>query len=316
MEEQLETPQTLMQAVLYFSRPGVALAFVAKLRWPNGPSCEKCGETEPMFLAKVQRWKCRGCGNQFSVKRGTIMEDSPVSLEKWLCAMWMIANCKNGVSSYEINREIGVTQKTGWFMLQRIRLAMQAGTIKKMSGHVEADETYIGGKISNMSKSKRRALGKHKGPSSGKAIVAGILERGGNVRAIVVPDGSGDRIRNHIRQHVKPGSKLSTDSNPIYKSLGGEYDHKSVNHFAEEYVRGEVHTNSIENFWSVLKRGLHGTYINVEPFHLFRYLDEQIFRFNSRKTDNAGRFEWLLSRLAGKRLTYKALIGGMESQTC
>jgi transposase-like protein len=140
MEQQLETPQTLMQAVWYFSRPGVALAFVAQLRWPNGPFCEKCGETGPMFLENVQRWKCRGCKNQFSVKRGTIMEDSPVSLDKWLCAMWMLANCKNGVSSYEIHREISVTQKTGWFMLQRIRLAMQAGTIQKMSGPVEANE--------------------------------------------------------------------------------------------------------------------------------------------------------------------------------
>lgn len=311
----MKTPNTLMEAIRYFSEPGVALAFAAKLRWPNGVFCSRCGEGEPMFLKTVERWKCRGCGNQFSVKKGTVMEDSAIPLPKWLCAMWMLANCKNGVSSYEIHREIGVTQKTAWFMLQRIRLAMQAGTIQKMSGHVEADETFIGGKVSNMSKAKRKVLGGSKG-ATGKAIIAGVLERGGRVHASVVSDTTGNRLRGHIREHVEPGARLSTDSNPSYRGLEKDYNHETVNHLFEEYVRGEVHTNGMENFWSLLKRGLHGTYVNVEPFHLFRYLDEQIFRFNSRKTDNAGRFEHLLSKLAGKRLTYKALIGGAEPQTC
>jgi len=198
MENQLKRPETLMEAIRYFAEPGVALAYVAKLRWPDGPFCAKCGETEPMFLKTVERWKCRGCGNQFSVKKGTVMEDSAIPLDKWLCAIWMLANCKNGVSSYEVAREIGVTQKSAWFVLARIRLAMQTGTIEKMSGHVEADETFIGGKVTNMSKSKRRELGKHQGPSSGKAIIAGILERGGNVHTVVVSDATGERIREHV----------------------------------------------------------------------------------------------------------------------
>lgn len=146
----MKRPQTLIEAIRYFAEPGVARAYVAKLRWPDGPFCAKCGETNPMFLKSVERWKCRGCGSQFSVKRGTILEDSPIPLDKWLCAIWMLANCKNGVSSYEIHREIGVTQKTGWFMLQRIRLAMQARTIQKMRGPVEADEKPSSAKTSRI----------------------------------------------------------------------------------------------------------------------------------------------------------------------
>ncbi len=315
MRQRTKTPKTLMEAIRHFSEPGVALVYVARLRWPDGPFCEKCGETDPMFLQTVERWKCRGCGNQFSVKKGTVMEDSPISLDKWLCAIWMIANCKNGVSSYEIHRALGITQKSAWFVLHRIRLAMQAGSIKKMSGTVETDETFVGGKLKNMSKSRRRELGGRRGPA-GKAIVSGILRRGGEIRTSVLNDMTAKSLRRNIRRHVRSGAKLFTDASPSYDSLRFWYKHESVNHLMEEYVRGEVHTNGIENFWSLLKRGLAGTYVNVEPFHLFRYLDEQVFRFNNRKDTDSGRFSKLLSKLAGKRLTFKALIGGMEAQTC
>jgi transposase-like protein len=306
-----------MEAIRYFAQPGVALAFAAKLRWPDGIFCGRCGEQNPMFLKTVERWKCRGCGNQFSVKKGSIMEDSPIPLDKWLCAIWMLANCKNGVSSYEIARALGITQKSAWFMLHRIRHAMQLGTIAKLTGPVETDETFIGGKLKNMSKSRRKA---HRQASpnstSEKAIVAGVLERGGKIRATVIPNTSGKVLQDHIRENVEPGSKLYTDGNQGYIGIEKEYDRGSVNHAIEEYVRGEVHVNGIENFWALLKRGLHGTYVNVEPFHLVRYLDEQIFRYNTRKTNDAGRFTSMLSRLAGKRLTYKALISGLEPQTC
>lgn len=295
MKEESPAPRTLMEAIIYFGKPGVARDFIAQLRWPKGPFCEKCGQTDPMFLASVERWKCRGCGTQFSVKRGTIMEDSPISLDKWLCAMWMIANCKNGVSSYEIHRALGVTQKSAWFMLHRIRLAMKNKSIKKMAGPVEVDESFIGGKVGNMSNKKRREFGNKGNPR--KAVVMGILERGGEIL-------------------VAAGARVFTDSLPTYVTLRDNFLHESVNHFRDEWVRGDAHTNGIENFWSLFKRSLGGTYVNVEPFHLFRYLDEQVFRFNNRKDTDAGRFGKLLSMLAGKRLTFKALTTGMEAQTC
>ena len=316
MEQQV-TPKTLMEAIAYFAKPGVALAYVTKLRWPHGPFCAKCGETGPMFLKSVQRWKCRGCGNQFSVKRGTIMEDSPISLDKWLCAIWMIANCKNGVSSYEIHRALGITQKSAWFVLHRIRKAMEIGSMEKMSGPVEVDETFIGGKWKNLPKSKRNKRTPGQGGAVGKAVVLGVLDRNARqIRAKVVADTKAESLLPPIHENVKHGARVFTDTHGSYVPLRGHFDHESVNHFMEEYVRGEVHTNGIENFWSLLKRGLAGTYVNVEPFHLSRYLDEQVFRFNNRKDTDGGRFQKLMSKLAGKRLTFKALIGGMEPQTC
>jgi len=243
---------------------------------------------------------------------GTIFEDSPISLDKWLATIWMIANCKNGVSSYEIGREIGVTQKTAWFMLHRIRLAMQTGTFLKMSGQIEADETYIGGLARNMHKDKKAMKLSGTG-GSGKAIVMGILERHGpgkssKVRAKVIPNARRTTLEIEIRNHVETGSELFTDALPSYNKLDGDFVHKVINH-AEEYVKGNVHTNGIENFWSLLKRAISGTYVSVEPFHLFRYLDEQSFRFNNRGDDNAYRFVEVLSAITGRRLTYKHLTG-------
>lgn len=207
------SPRTLMEAIRYFTRPGVALDYVAKLRWPNGPVCEKCGLTgdDVIFLKNAQRWKCRGCKNQFSVKRGSIMEDSPLGLDKWLCAIWMIANCKNGVSSYEVARALGVTQKSAWFMLHRIRLAMENKSLEKMSGPVEVDEAYFGGRVTNMSKEKRKRKGVTGRGTIGKAVVMGILERGGNVRASIVPDTKGSTLVPAISENVKDGARVFTD---------------------------------------------------------------------------------------------------------
>ncbi|MGH7490342.1 MAG: IS1595 family transposase, partial [bacterium] len=282
MKSDSKSPKTLMEAIKFFARPGVALEFMAKMRWRNGPFCDRCGEMNPMFLKSVERWKCRGCRAQFSVKRGTIMEDCPIPLDKWLCAIWMIANCRNGVSSYEVARALGVTQKSAWFMLHRIRLAMQAGTVEKIGGTIETDETFIGGKVRKMNRAARRAAGKRKGPS-GKAVVSGVLERNGEIRARVLPDVGKDSVQANIREHVEPGSRLFTDSSGVYAGLEKEFTVRSVNHEQGEYARQDVHTNSIENFWSLLKRALKGTYVSVEPFHLFRYLDEEVFRFNNRK---------------------------------
>jgi transposase-like protein len=306
----------LQQAILYFSDPKRCLDYVVARRWPNGVTCPTCGSTKVHFLAAQLRWKCsvKHPKRQFSAKVGTIFEDSPIGFEKWLPAMWLIANCKNGISSYELHRALGVTQKTAWFMLQRIRLAMQTSGGKLGGGFggkpVEVDETFIGGRARMMNARRRRAIVKGMGPhQSGKTMVMGVLERGGRVRAKVIHDQTRSTLAGEISEHVTRGSQVYTDQARAYEGLREpHYFHEAINH-AETYVRGNVHTNGIENFWSLLKRGLRGTYISVEPFHLFRYVDEQAFRFNERKhgDGDAGRFALVVDQVAGKRLTYKQL---------
>jgi transposase-like protein len=257
-------------------------------------------------------WTCLGCRKQFSVKVGTIFEDSPIGLDKWLAAMWLIANCKNGISSYEIGRNLKVTQRTAWFMLHRIRYAMHNGTINKMSGTVEADETFIGGKARFMHADKKiaRRSGRKIAPGpDGKAIVLGLLERNtGKVHTHHIQTRRKHSIHAEVHAMVEPGSELHTDALQSYDGLNGEYAHKVVDH-AERYVDGNVHTNGLENFWCLLKRTITGTYVSVEPFHLFRYLDEQSFRFNERKATDAERFAKVLCSVGGKRLTYAQVRG-------
>ncbi len=309
MESPAKQPKTLLEAVQYFSDLDVATQHVAATRWPDGPVCPKCGvlDKNHYYLKSRRVWKCRACKKQFSVKVGTIFEDSPIGLNKWLPAMWIIANAKNGVSSCEIHCAIGVTQKTAWFMLHRIRLAMQHGSLEKLSGHVEADETYIGGKARNMHKSKREQKIQGRG-ASGKVAVMGLLERHGKVKTKIVPDTTSRTLQVEVRQNVQPGSEVHTDALRSYRGLDPEYVHNVVDH-AERYVDGHVHTNGLENFWSLLKRSLKGTYVSVEPYHLFRYLDEQAFRFNEREGKDADRFSKTLGSVAWRRLTYDELTG-------
>ena len=296
----------LMAAIRHYSNPLVCVKEVALVKWPKGePVCPRCEGKQHSFLTTRLMWKCRACKKQFSVKVGTIFEDSPVGLDKWLCAMWMLANCKNGVSSYEIARALEVTQKTAWFMLHRIRYAMHHGSINMMTGTVEADETFIGAKSRNMHANKRAEKIHGRGPM-GKAIVFGLLEREtGEVRTSVVDTRRKHHLHEEIRANVAPGAELNTDALKSYDGLD-EYTHKVVDH-AEKYVDGTVHTNRLENFWSLLKRSIKGTYVSVEPFHLFRYLDEQSFRFNERKTTDRERFQQVLGSVAGKRLTWNLL---------
>lgn len=315
----LKKPKTLQAAIRHFSDEQTCIDAVALARWPDGkPVCPACGKTEHYYLAKQRRWKCKECWKQFSVKVGTIFEDSPITLDKWLLAMWMLASCKNGVSSYEIHRAIGVTQKTAWFMLQRIRLAMHRGSFLTPLGgegkQVEIDETFIGGKARNMHRIRRRRMmidHAHRGIN--KVIVFGMKERGGDVRAQVISERSKDVLHPIIKANVGKGSALYTDEWTSYDGLKGEYDHAVINH-AEKYVDGLVHTNGMENFWSLLKRGLNGTYVSVEPFHLYRYIDEQAFRYNNRGNKknpihDGERFEMVLGQVAGRRVTYKELTG-------
>jgi len=296
---------------LYFADIDRCIKYLAKRRWPKGVVCPTCGRKDATYLENQKKWQCKSQHKQrqFSVKVGTIFEDSPLGLDKWLPAVWLITSCKNGISSYEVARDLGVTQKTAWFMLQRIRLAMQTGSfLKKMSGEIEADESFIGGKARNMhiATKKRRitAAGGHS-----QSAVLGILQRGGEVRTIVVADRKKATLQAEVKKHVEAGAALYTDSLLSYNGLEGDYAHQVVNH-AVQYVDGRIHTNSLENFWSLLKRSISGTYVSVEPFHLFRYLDEQSFRYNNRKGLNDGeRFSIVLSQIAGKRLTYQELIG-------
>jgi len=306
-----QEPTSLQEAIVYFSNPDNCIDYIAIRRWPNGVVCPGCGAAKVSFNANRRTWKCGSHHpkREFSVKVGTIYEDSPISLDKWLTATWMLTNCKNGVSSYEIARDVKVTQKSAWFMLQRIRLAMQDEFFgSKLGGEVEVDETFIGGKARNMhvSERKRRITGTG---TKDKTAVIGILERGGRVRASVVPSRRKTVLQEEVRKHVTAGAALYTDALMSYDGLAGEYAHQVVDH-ATQYVDGRVHTNGLENFWSLLKRGISGTYVSVEPFHLFRYLDEQMFRFNNRKElDDAGRFDLAVRQIVGKRITFAQLTG-------
>src|SRR5437868_7499662 len=306
----MERPKTLQQALVQFSSLDNCDKFMIAVRWPDGQvRCPTCDSDHVTYLAKSRTWKCYGKHSRakFSLKVGTIFEDSPLGLDKWLSAVWLIVNAKNGISSYEIHRALGVTQKSAWFMLHRIRLAMQNGTLDKLSGHVEVDETFIGGKARNMHRAdKARKI--HGTGGSGKVAVMGILDRHGEVRTMVVNNVKRKSLRSEINTHVEAGSMVYTDAFKSYNDLNYDYMHNVINH-AEKYVEGNVHTNGIENFWSLLKRTIGGTYVSVEPFHLFRYLDEQAFRFNRRKGTDSDRFFQLLANVVGKRVQYKDLTG-------
>jgi len=296
-------PQTLLEAIIFFSNQENCLNYLIARRpeWKDGVVCPRCGSSKVGFLKNQLRWQCsvNHERRQFSIKVGTIMEDSPIGLDKWLPAMWMLQNSKNGISSCEIARALGVTQKTAWFLLHRIRLAQQGKQSGKLAGEVEVDETFIGGKSRNMHKDKRARVITGTGGKD-KTVVMGMMERGGSVRAFVVDNRRKKELQKQIRDHVEAGSAIFSDELKSYDGLESDYQHAVINH-AVEYVNDKVHTNGMENFWSLLKRGLHGTYISVEPFHLFRYIDEQACRFNNRKMDDAERFENVVREIGGKR---------------
>lgn len=304
MQESNKVPQTLLEAARIFADPDICVEFVKRLRWPGGVTCQWCESEKVRFIQTRRIWACKECKKQFSVKTGTIFEDSPLPLDKWLLAVWLIANCKNGISSFEVARDIGVTQKTAWFMLHRIRLAMQTGTLEKLNGEIEADETFIGGKARNMHKGKRKV---HGSGTVGKAVVMGVLERHGEVRVKHVNGTKKKHVQAEVRSHVAVGAEVFTDALKSYDGLSDEYLHQVVDH-AEKYVDGKIHTNGMENFWSLLKRAIKGTYVSVQPFHLFRYLDEQAFRFNKRNWSDCQRFIQVLLTISGKRLMYKNLV--------
>ena len=326
----MSTPKTLQEAIIYFSDPDRCFEYAKRLRWPDGTVvCPRCNAAKNSFLKTRKMWFCYACKKQFSVKVKTIMEDSPITLDKWMMAFWLLSNAKNGISSHELGRALGVTQTTAWFMLQRIRKAMREdfgfGPVNKIGGEgneLEVDETFVGGKVKNMHRSRRLRHAQEEGyagGATGKTIVQGILDRNlRKVRATVVPNVTREALQNEIFKNVKYGSTVYTDNAVGYDNgLQRRFIHDFVNK-TEAYVRGRVHVNGMENFWSLFKRSLRGTYVAVEPFHLARYVDEQVFRFNNRRNDerkltDSERFELAMHQIAGKRLTYSDLTGKSES---
>jgi transposase-like protein len=309
---ELRNPTTLISAIRYYSNEAVCVEFLSRLKWENGVKrCPKCDSTEVYGLRTRKVFKCRACKKQFSIKVGTIMQDSPLPITKWVPAIWMVVNCKNGISSCEMARALGIKQSSAWHMNHRIRKAIENGSMVKLSGEVETDSTYIGGLEKNRHAHKR---GTQVQGGGGKAIVFGAVERKGSVQARVV-DGLGKTdVENHVLSSVAIGSKLFTDEHPGYQNMAFAYEHKSVNHSKGQYVDGNAHTNTIENYWSLVKRMIKGTYVSVAPFHLDRYLQEQGYRFNMRKGNDSSRFIQAASQIFGKTLTYAELTGVDQQQ--
>jgi transposase-like protein len=324
----MDSPKTLLEAIQYFSDEQVCIDTVSEMRWPDGPTCPTCAADRPYYFKTQKRWKCRECRIQFSVKRDTVFEDSPIPLSSWLPALWLLTSSKNGISSHELSRSLGVTQKTAWFMLQRLRLVLKHLNIgtklgRKDGGEVEVDESFVGGKLKNMHKSRARGLrmaavgepvNVYHTRYANKTAVLGMLDRESRqVRAKVVKDVKRETLQKEILNNVCAGSAVYTDQAVAYDKLKQNYIHETVNHI-DAYVKGRVHTNGLENFWSLMKRNLSGTYVAVEPFHLDRYLDEQMFRYNNRATkdnplNDSDRFMLALSQVSCRRLTYAELTG-------
>lgn len=316
---EIKTPKTLLEAISYFSNDAICVKFLEQYRFPESdgkPFCPKCGSLNVCALTSRPAYRCREkqCKKGFSLKAGSIMEDSPLPITKWVPAIWFVLNHKNGVSSYEVGRALGIHQQSAWFMMHRIRKAISNGSFAKLSGVVEADETFIGGKSRFMHKAKREALGMKGGKKVSKTVVMGILERGGEVRAKVVDNQRRSNLLPILLENVELNSTVHTDKLRSYDSLPQYFAHGTVDHAVGEYVKGDSHTNGMENFWSLFKRTVKGTYVHIAPFHIDRYLDEQSFRFNHRKLDDAGRFESGVAKMFGKRLTYAELTGKKSAQ--
>jgi transposase-like protein len=313
-------PITLVQAIRHFSDLNVAQDFFVKIRWPDGVTCPHCGSTEVHYLANQRRWKCKvnHPKRQFSAKVGTIFEDSPLDLDKWLVAVWIEVNAKNSVSSCELHRALGITQKSAWFMLHRVRAALKNGSFEKMGGSgnpIEADETWVGGLAKNMHLARRRK--KIHGALGGKTPIMGLLERHtdkpSQVRVKVVEGTSKTELYPVIHKNVERGATIYTDAWRAYRQLPPDFVHAFVDHM-EKYVDGAVHTNGLENFWSLFNRCIAGTHVSVDPVHLEAYVDSEAFRFNNRKLNDGQRLRLALRGVTGRRLTYKALIGALEER--
>lgn len=290
-----------------------AVAHFRAIRWKNGAVCPYCGSVRVYDLKGGMRHKCGDCRLSFSIKVGTIFEDTKIQIRKWLAAIWLITSHKKGIASTQLARDIGVTQKTAWFMLHRLRHAARTRSFNRpLGGEVEVNETFIGGKHGNRHISERRenaaAKGKKRSGIAGKAIVMGLLERGGELRAGVIASTAQSELEPIVRHHVAEGAKVYTDEHRGYHDLRHGFDHQTVAHSRDEYVRGSVHTQSIEGFWSLLKRQIYGIHHWVSAKHLDQYVAEASWRYMLRKRADGARVTTLLAQTDG-RLTYTMLIG-------
>ncbi len=297
---------SLIELVTAIPDEQTAIDHFTEIRWRRGAFCPHCGSTRVYHFSDKRTHKCGDCRKRFSVKVGTIFEDSKIPMRKWLVAIWMITANKKGVASTQLARDIQVTQKTAWFMLHRLRHAIRTRSFNRpLDGDVEADETYIGGKSKNRHASKRRS-GTQGGV--GKEVVLGMLERGGELRTVKMENLRAREVQREIIRNVAPGASLMTDEHGSFVGLESLYNHHRVNHSAGEYVRHFVlHTNGIESVWALFKRQIVGTHHYLSPKHLARYVDEMTWRFNLRKMEEGNRVNALLAQTVG-RLTYKSLI--------
>jgi len=307
----IDHPETLLAAVRYFADLDVCNEYMRRIKWPRGRIvCPDCGSDRIGEIASRHLLRCKECRKQFSHKVGTIFEDSPLGLDKWFVAVWCIANARNGISSHELGRAIGVTQKTAWFMLHRIREAMECRSFDKFDGPAEADTSYVGGKAENMHAKRREKVIRGRG-AVGKIAIHGVLQRTteaspSQIRTTVIGEESAQRLLSDVRHNVRHGANVYTDSALAYGELCLTHVHQSVDH-SQSYVEGNAHTNGLENFWSLFKRAVKGTYVAIAPFHVGRYVTEEAFRFNNRLKSDFTRFYQALSQVVGKRLTYRKL---------
>lgn len=301
---------SIMQLLDKFPDEATCIEHLAKLRWPDGPVCQHCGSTRRFSrIARHHLWRCGDCKRDFSVRKGTVFEESRLPLRKWFAAIWLVAVNRKGIPSTQLAREIGVSQKTAWFMLGRLRevTAAMNGLVGVISGIVEADETYFGGKAKNMHKRDRDRNIKGRGPG-GKTAVVGAVSRDGHAKAQPVASVDSGSLQAFVRSNVAAGSVLMTDGNPGYNALSGEYEHHVVQHSVGEYVRGMAHTNGVESFWSLLKRAYVGVFHQMSPKHLHRYVDEFAARWNMGKMPSGSRVDLLLRNAIGVRLTWAELV--------
>ena len=306
----MENTLDLSSLAKHFSDEDSARSYLEDLRWPNGVACPHCGNMiapyriEPRPGSSTRRgvWKCRACRKQFTVTVGTIFEDSHIALRKWLLAVHLLCSSKKGMSAHQFHRMLGITYKSAWFMAHRIRYAMtQPPLVDKLKGIVEADETYVGGK----------RHGKRGRGASNKTPVVALVERKGRVRSFPMEHVTAKNLRAVMRENIDPSTTVMTDDFKPYAAFaGGDFaDHQTINHSKREYVRGDVHTNTAENFFSIVKRGIGGVYQHVGKQHLHRYLNEFGFRYNSRDVKDGVRAILAAEGTQGKRLTYRPLVG-------
>ena len=304
---------SLMEVMEYFTDEKKCLDYLMAQRFDGAIVCPHCASTKIYCFSDGMRYKCGSCRQQFTAKVGTIFEGSKIPMKKWFVAIYLVTSHKKGISSHQLAKDIKVTQKTGWFMLHRIRFALGQGSFEvNMGGNdggiVEVDEVFIGGLEKNKHASKKSSKlygNKH----AAKTMIVGLLERGGEVRTRVTPIVDHGTLQGIIHLNVKPGSKIVTDAHKGYVGLRDTFDHISIKHTEGKYVtKGEIHTNSIEGYWSLFQRSIIGIYHSVSPKHLQAYCDESAYRYNTRKSNEGNRVQNTISKTNGKRLTYNALI--------